>query len=95
MFAKLFTTEDRGQLLVVRQTNADGEPEMRAYCEPEGLGVCSVALSWDDDENGWDLQEACFERCTEESARKMTDGVFQQAAEMFGQNDQRQETASK
>jgi len=83
MFAKLFATEDRGQLLVVRQTNAEGEPEMRVYCEPEGLGVCSVALAWDDDEKGWDLQEACFKRYTEESARKLTDKVFQQAAEML------------
>jgi hypothetical protein len=88
MFAKLFTTEDRGQLLVVRQTNPDGDPEMRVYCEPEGLGVCSVALSWDDDDKGWDLQESCFERYTEELARKLTDNIFQQAAEMFGQNKQ-------
>jgi hypothetical protein len=88
LFAKLFTTEDRGQLLVVRQTNPDGDPEMRVYCEPEGLGVCSVALSWDDDDKGWDLQESCFERYTEELARKLTDNIFQQAAEMFGQNKQ-------
>ncbi len=61
---------------------------MRVYCEPEGLGVCSVALSWDDDDKGWDLQESCFERYTEELARKLTDNIFQQAAEMFGQNKQ-------
>jgi len=86
MFAKLFTTEDRGQLLIVRQTNIDGEPEVRAYCEPEGLGVCSVALAWRDDDKGWDLQEACFNRYEEAEVREMTDGIFKSAAEMSESN---------
>lgn len=86
MFAKLFTTEDRGQLLVVRQTNAEGEPELRTYCEPEGLGVCSAALTWNDDEKGWHLQESAFAQCTEDMARKMTAGIFQAAPKMVGQN---------
>jgi hypothetical protein len=92
MFAKLFTTKDRGQLLVVRQTNADGEPEMRTYCEPEGLGVCSVALVWQDDDEGWDLQEACFGRCTEETAREMTDRIFRVAAEMLSGSEETEAT---
>lgn len=86
MFAKLFITEDRGQLLVVRQNNAEAEPEMRAYCEPEGLGVCSVAFSWEDDDEGWKLQEDCFARCSETMARTMTDNIFKAASEMSKQN---------
>ncbi len=82
MFAKLFETEDLGQLLVVRQTNDVSDPEMRAYCEPPGLGVCSVAVAWKDTEEGWNQQEATFAKCDEAMARKMTECIFEQAAEM-------------
>lgn len=47
MFAKLFDTS-YGQVVVMRQDNDSGEPEIRFYCEPEGLGTCSMAFGYED-----------------------------------------------
>lgn len=52
-FAKLFHFEDIGQVLVKRDSNDDG-PEVRFYFQPEGLGICSVALNF----KGSDAEQA-------------------------------------
>lgn len=70
MFAKLYGT-DKDQVLVKQDINEDGCPEIRFYCEPEGLGVCSIAISFKDDENGWDKAEEVFNEVTETKAREM------------------------
>lgn len=60
MFAKLFETEV-GQILVKKDEGEQG-PELRFYFQPEGLGVCSVALDgFGDDENGWGAVDKAFE----------------------------------
>ena len=71
MFAKLFGT-DKDQILVKLDTNDDGNPEIRFYFEPEGLGVCSIASSWkDDSDKSWDKAEAAFALIDEEKARNV------------------------
>lgn len=52
-FAKLFETE-RGQILVLRQDDDCGQPEVRFFFDPntEPLGVCSVALKFPDSDAG-------------------------------------------
>ena len=62
-FAKLYETEKYGQLLVKLDTGAQGEPEIRFYFEPKGLGVCSYSLEYP---NNWDTAEAAFE-CVNEA----------------------------
>ena len=66
MFAKLYETE-LGQILVKIDEGNNGA-EVRLFFEPKNLGVCSVALSWegDDDETQWSKAEASFEAMTEE-----------------------------
>lgn len=70
MFAKLFGTDD-DQVLVKLDTNEEtSNPEVRVYCQPKDLGVCSVALSWNDDtEESLAKADKAFAGMTEEKAR--------------------------
>ena len=45
MFAKLFF-DNADQVLVKLDSDDEGNPEIRFYCEPNGLGVCSAVLSF-------------------------------------------------
>ena len=65
MFAKLFET-DLGQILV-KIDEGDNGPEIRYYFEPEGLGLCSIALQFADDEDGeaWDKADSAFQKTDE------------------------------
>ena len=67
-FAKLYGVGD-GQILVKIDEAEDGAPEVRFYFQPPGLGVCSMALKFQDSYDGWDKAEAAFEAVTEDSAR--------------------------
>jgi hypothetical protein len=60
-FAKLFTFDDLGQVLVKLDDEDDG-PEVRLYFKPEGLGVCSTAFTFNKNADGteWDKAEKAF-----------------------------------
>ncbi|WP_426427357.1 hypothetical protein [Pseudomonas palmensis] len=47
-FAKLFEFTDIGQVLVKLDDGDDG-PEVRTYFVPDGLGVCSIAMTFKPD----------------------------------------------
>ena len=80
-FEKLFESAKYGQLLAkIDRSDETGAPELRWYAEPPGLGVCSFALGFSDDDDGWDKAEAAFERATLEEAEKAAAGVLFQAA---------------
>lgn len=82
MFAKLFGT-DSDQVLVKIDANGEGCPEVRVFFSPEGLGVCSCALQWDDDTDAsWGKAEAAFTQIDEEKAR----GMVASACREFGVN---------
>lgn len=69
MFAKLYETEI-GQILVKMDSNPEGEPEVRIYFEPRALGVCSLAVSFEESNDGYDKQEAYFNAMTQEISLK-------------------------
>lgn len=78
MFAKLYG-RDTDQVLVKLDMGEDANPEIRVYCVPEGLGVCSVALQWNDDtEESWNEAENVFREMTEKKARGMAEAVCRQ-----------------
>lgn len=56
MFAKLFNDTKYGQILVVLNTCDEGKPQITFSFQPEGLGVCSVAI------NGKNTSEQCFDK---------------------------------
>ena len=77
MFAKLYETEEDGQVLVKVQEGEEG-PEVRYYFVPEGLGVCSMALEFKDDKKGtaWEKADAYFDKIDEESAIQMAKSMM-------------------
>lgn len=75
-FCKLFETEKHGQILVKLDGNNEGAPEVRFYAAPEGLGVCSVAALYTDDDAGWDRAEEYFARVDQTKAIAATAIVF-------------------
>lgn len=96
MFAKLYGT-DQDQVLVKVDSNDEGEPEIRFYTKPEGFGLCSLAISFEDSDEdsdkGWDRAYKALKEMTEEKARKMLSDLqqFQNAASL----DQYHEEALK
>lgn len=74
-FAKLFATENAGQILVLIQ-EGDSGPEIRVFTRPAGLGVCSFAIEFTDDDEGWDKAEEAFEVIGAEEAQSLVGKVF-------------------
>lgn len=70
MFAKLFG-DDKNQILVKIDSSDVGSPEVRFYFEPKGLGVCSMAIGFSEDDAGWDKAEACFASMDEDKATRI------------------------
>ena len=66
-FAKLYETESCGQILVKFDSGEEG-PEVRFFFEPQGLGVCSIALQYDDNDDGWDKAESVFNKTDKEKS---------------------------
>lgn len=75
-FAKIFNT-DKGQILALKQTNDEGNPEVRVFVEPENLGVCSIAVSRNDNDAGWDAIDSLFEKIDENIALNMVLKLFE------------------
>lgn len=69
MFAKLYDTEV-GQILILKELNEDnGNPEVRFYFQPEGLGTCHMATTMPDDSDGsWDAADKLFDSVDKEKA---------------------------
>ena len=59
-FAKLFESKEYGQILMVLDTGDEAQPEVRFSFMPENLGVCSVALKFEDTDAGWEEAEKAF-----------------------------------
>ena len=77
-FAKLFETEEVGQILVKIDIGEEGKPEVRYFFEPENLGVCSMALSFkDDSDESWGDAEKAFNKSTEEVSIKYVRGIIE------------------
>jgi len=77
VFAKLFNT-DIGQILVKADTNDDCNPEARLYFSSKGFGVCSIAFTFEDNEDGWDKQEAEFNEMDEVKAFNLVKNIINQ-----------------
>lgn len=78
MFAKLFETEEFGQILVkLDQSEDDCVPEVRIYFEPEDFGVCSNATKYCDNKKGWSSAEKYFNELDQSTAMSIVNGVIQ------------------
>lgn len=77
-FAKLFETEGAGQVLVKLDVDEKGAPEVRWYAQPEGLGVCSFALGFEDNDTGWAHAKKTFNSADVRQAATLMKGMFDQ-----------------
>ena len=72
MFAKLYDTEV-GQILAKIDTGEEGNPEVRVFFEPEGLGVCSLAFTFTEysEDEQWDKLDEVFNSLEEDTLVEM------------------------
>lgn len=78
MFAKTFDTK-HGQVVVLKQRNDDGDPEIRFYFHPQGFDVCSLGVGYRDDDAGWDSRDARFEEINREWAERVVGSAIQES----------------
>lgn len=84
-FAKLFET-DIGQIVVLNHQDSDGNPALvfMFMSDLEGLGVCQVAIGFDDSEEGEAKRDTAFDALTEEMARSIVSKQLGGIAGLFG-----------
>lgn len=80
-FAKLFESEEFGQILVTRDMSEHG-PAVIFHAEPPGLGVCQTLASFEDTDAGWDARDKAFEAVTLEQAEAFAGPIFTAAAQL-------------
>ncbi len=68
MFVKLFESAQYGQLLVVKDTTDEGEPQVTYSWEPPGYGVCHSRIIEPDTDEGHAKIDALFAETTIEDA---------------------------
>jgi hypothetical protein len=64
-FAKLFDTS-YGQVVVMLQSDDEGDPEIRFFAKPDNLNICSISFGYSVDE--WDEAEQGFKKIDLEMA---------------------------
>jgi len=75
MFSKIHETEI-GQICVIIQEVVDGDcMEVRYFFKPDGLGVCSMALSFDGD-NAEEKAQNCFDKSSPDVSVSMVNRVM-------------------
>lgn len=70
-FAKIFESEKHGQILVKVDESNTGVPEVRYFFKPEELGICSMAVSFSDTDDGWSSADRLFDTTTIEEAENV------------------------
>lgn len=74
-FCKVFDTE-LGQVVVMKDTNDEGNPCLCFYAEPSHLGVSCVRLSFKDNDEGYNALDVTFDNVTKEKALTAVDDMF-------------------
>lgn len=69
-FAKLYNTAELGQIMVMVDSNYEGKPEVKTYFTTDNMGVCSTALEFKDDDDGWESARKLFDNTNSEKAQK-------------------------
>jgi hypothetical protein len=85
-FAKLFGSGE-DQIVVMIQSDDEGDPEVRLFYQPKDLGVCSLAIGFPDTDDGWDHAEKAFAKMDEKRVR----GMVSKAMKELGLSDEPKE----
>lgn len=82
-FAKLFGTDAQQILVKLDHSNEMDAPEVRFFFQPPNLGVCSVAIKWDDNSDAsWDSAETLLETIKESRVRELVDEQLKTLSEV-------------
>jgi hypothetical protein len=79
-FARVFDVARYGQIVMLKQQNQEGAPELRFFCQPDGYGVCSFAIGWNDDDNAESKLNQAFDAMVMREAIEICDGYFKHMA---------------
>lgn len=82
IFARTFLVEPYGQILAVAKETDDGRPEVQWSIVPPGLGLCSMGMGFEDNDEGWDRRDAYFAALVEESAAKAAHAITESIKEL-------------
>lgn len=80
-FAKLFDTEEYGQILFILETDVEGADGIHPVAitmkaSPKGLGVCSLLFGYEEED--LDKAEGLFESIGEEEAKGLASSLWEQ-----------------
>lgn len=75
-FAKIFETEGYGQILVIKNKDDDGFPQVQFQVYPKGMGICAAAIGFPKTDKGWLDQDACFDSVDEQTAINCVIDIF-------------------
>lgn len=75
-FAKLFETEKYGQILVIKNKDDDGFPQVQFNVYPKNMGICASAIGFPKTSQGWSDQDACFDSVDEQTAVNAVYDIF-------------------
>lgn len=81
-FARIFETDDFGQILVTLGQADDGAPEVRWTIQPPGLAPCAVGVAFVDTADGETKARALFEAMDEAGARRAAQDLLNDLAEL-------------
>ncbi|MCW8885553.1 MAG: hypothetical protein OQK12_09910 [Motiliproteus sp.] len=83
MFAKIFESKEYGQLCAISSSeNDENKPEIRVFAEPDGLGVCSSAIMFEESDSGWSRRDTGFSKLDLTAAEAIAKPLFDFAAGM-------------
>lgn len=68
IFCKIFNDDQGNQILVVNDVNEEGKPSISVSIVPDGLGVCTMRLGYEDSEDGWNKCDKAFDEFNKETA---------------------------
>jgi len=80
-FCKIFEDEEKGQIVAMPAESDEGFPEVRFFCRPKGMGVCSVkATAGDSEDETFNKMRAAFDRTVTQHAVAYVQHFFDLAA---------------
>lgn len=86
-FAKLFHSDEIGQVLVTLHLTGEDTPELHITFDPDvdGLGMSSTKIGFPDTDAGEELAQRAFDLVTEESAVGTARIAIANIRKMFGE----------